>query len=266
MLPFVQKVETEKETTFIVEGPPKPGLYKLQIFARKKPKKRGLLKIPLVATVLLNYKLGGQLLSEHEFRGTSAAAVKRRQKQLRSLATPTSSMSGASSLASIPGSAKSHASQRSAATVTSKKLTEGEERQLKNVEKSDSVSSLSRKQSASSKQGEDTVQQTVTGADTVQSSSSRKSSSCASVMREAKEGKDSFVGNVVGKRQVVSFSGNNRVSPGGSPYSMNMNHIRALGSLQSLTQIKSSIVSSVLTVKSAKSAENEEKKKNQAAS
>ena len=60
-----------------MEGPPKPGLYKLQVFARKKPKKRGLLKIPLVATILLDYKLGGQMLRELEFRGTSAAAAKR---------------------------------------------------------------------------------------------------------------------------------------------------------------------------------------------
>ena len=70
-------METDKETVFTVEGPPKPGLYKLQIFARKKPKKRGLLKIPLVATVLLDYKLGGQMMRELEFRGTSAVAAKR---------------------------------------------------------------------------------------------------------------------------------------------------------------------------------------------
>ena len=56
LLPFVQKKETEKEIVFTINPPPHEGYYKIQIFARKKPRKRGKLHIPLVATFLLKYK------------------------------------------------------------------------------------------------------------------------------------------------------------------------------------------------------------------
>ena len=56
LAPFVDKKESERETIFYINNLPKPGLYKAQIFARRKPKKRGKLLIPLVACILLEYR------------------------------------------------------------------------------------------------------------------------------------------------------------------------------------------------------------------
>ena len=56
LAPFVNKKESERETIFYINNLPKPGLYKAQIFARRRPKKRGKLIIPLVACILLEYR------------------------------------------------------------------------------------------------------------------------------------------------------------------------------------------------------------------
>ena len=56
LAPFVEKKECERETIFYINNLPKPGLYKVQIFARKKPKKGGKLILPLVACILLVYR------------------------------------------------------------------------------------------------------------------------------------------------------------------------------------------------------------------
>jgi hypothetical protein len=56
----VEKKESDRETIFYISNLPKPGFYKVQIFARKKPKKRGKLILPLVATLLLDYKTPGK--------------------------------------------------------------------------------------------------------------------------------------------------------------------------------------------------------------
>ena len=56
LAPFVDKKESDRETIFYINNLPKPGLYKAQIFARRKPKKRGKLIIPLVACILLEYR------------------------------------------------------------------------------------------------------------------------------------------------------------------------------------------------------------------
>jgi hypothetical protein len=42
-----------------IDPPPKPGFYKLQIYARKKPRARGRLKIPLIANFLVDFRLNG---------------------------------------------------------------------------------------------------------------------------------------------------------------------------------------------------------------
>ncbi len=60
LIPFVEKKEGDRETIFYINNLPKPGLYKVQIFARKKPRKRGKLILPLVATLLLDYKAPGK--------------------------------------------------------------------------------------------------------------------------------------------------------------------------------------------------------------
>lgn len=59
LAPFVDKKESGRETIFYINNLPKPGLYKAQIFARRKPKKRGKLLIPLVACILLEYRSPG---------------------------------------------------------------------------------------------------------------------------------------------------------------------------------------------------------------
>jgi len=59
LAPFVDKKESDRETIFYINNLPKPGLYKAQIFARRKPKKRGKLIIPLVACILLEYRSPG---------------------------------------------------------------------------------------------------------------------------------------------------------------------------------------------------------------
>ena len=47
---------TEKETTFLIDTPPKHGFYKLQIFAVRKPKRPGKLKIPLIINFLVEFQ------------------------------------------------------------------------------------------------------------------------------------------------------------------------------------------------------------------
>ena len=74
LLPFVTKKETDKETTFIVDHPPHPGMYKLQIFARRKPKKRGLMKIPLVATLLVDFRHTGQNIRELDYNASGSTS------------------------------------------------------------------------------------------------------------------------------------------------------------------------------------------------
>ena len=56
LLPFITKRQTPKQTTFTIEMPPKEGFYKLQIFARSKPRKKGRLKIPLAANFLVEFR------------------------------------------------------------------------------------------------------------------------------------------------------------------------------------------------------------------
>jgi len=56
LLPFITKKETRLETTFLIDTPPKVGLYKLQIYAVKRPKLPGKLKIPLIASFLVDYR------------------------------------------------------------------------------------------------------------------------------------------------------------------------------------------------------------------
>jgi hypothetical protein len=53
------KRETPDKIVFLIDPLPKPGFYKLQIYARKKPKARGRMKIPLVANFLIDFKLNG---------------------------------------------------------------------------------------------------------------------------------------------------------------------------------------------------------------
>ena len=59
LLPFITKRETPEKIVFLIDPPPKPGFYKLQIYARKKPKARGRLKIPLIANFLVDFRLNG---------------------------------------------------------------------------------------------------------------------------------------------------------------------------------------------------------------
>ena len=54
-MPFISKKTTPTKTVFTIENPPKEGYFKLQIYARKKPTKKGRLKIPLVANFLVEY-------------------------------------------------------------------------------------------------------------------------------------------------------------------------------------------------------------------
>ena len=56
-LSFVARTETPRELEFTVDKLPKPGYYKLQVFACKRPKRRGRMKLPLVATLLIDYQI-----------------------------------------------------------------------------------------------------------------------------------------------------------------------------------------------------------------
>ena len=56
LLPFISKKESPEETTFLIDTPPRVGFYKLQIYAVRKPKRPGKVKIPLVATLLIDYR------------------------------------------------------------------------------------------------------------------------------------------------------------------------------------------------------------------
>ena len=83
LIPFVDKKESERETIFYINNLPKPGLYKVQIFARKKPKKRGKLILPLVATLLLDYKTPGKNKKPDQAGGKkkSSGMIKRQRGQ-----------------------------------------------------------------------------------------------------------------------------------------------------------------------------------------
>ena len=56
LLPFISKKETPQETTFNIDTPPRVGFYKLMIYAVRKPRRPGKLKIPLIATFLIDYR------------------------------------------------------------------------------------------------------------------------------------------------------------------------------------------------------------------
>ncbi len=53
----MEKTESRREVEFFVDKLPKPGYYKLQLFACRRPSRRGRLKLPLVATLLIDYQV-----------------------------------------------------------------------------------------------------------------------------------------------------------------------------------------------------------------
>ena len=75
--PFITKKTTPSKTVFTIENPPKEGFFKLQIYARKKPTKKGRLKIPLVANFLIEYHHQAQPVNQKVGvrKSISAAAV-----------------------------------------------------------------------------------------------------------------------------------------------------------------------------------------------
>lgn len=81
LLPFISKITRAKKTVFVIENPPKEGYFKLQIYARKKPTKKGRLKIPLVANFLILFRHSHQLLTQPAGirKSFSAAAVNKSQ-------------------------------------------------------------------------------------------------------------------------------------------------------------------------------------------
>ena len=64
LLPFISKNENSKETIFTIENPPKEGFFKLQIYARRKPNKKGRLKIPLAANFLVECRHSTQVVTQ----------------------------------------------------------------------------------------------------------------------------------------------------------------------------------------------------------
>ena len=46
--------------TFTIENPPKEGFFKLQIYARTKPRKKGRFKIPLAANLIVEFRHSNQ--------------------------------------------------------------------------------------------------------------------------------------------------------------------------------------------------------------
>ena len=64
LLPFISKHENSKETIFTIENPPKEGFFKLQIYARRKPNKKGRLKIPLAANFLVECRHSTQVVTQ----------------------------------------------------------------------------------------------------------------------------------------------------------------------------------------------------------
>eukprot|EP00095_Tigriopus_kingsejongensis_P008836 maker-scaffold15_size728074-snap-gene-0.12 protein:Tk08836 transcript:maker-scaffold15_size728074-snap-gene-0.12-mRNA-1 annotation:"kyphoscoliosis " len=75
LLPYLAIRTTEKETVFTIEPPPKPGYYKIQIFACRKPKKRGKIHIPLVLTFLLDYKHSKTSNKELSYHGSTRNSI-----------------------------------------------------------------------------------------------------------------------------------------------------------------------------------------------
>ena len=47
---------TPKQVTFTIENPPKEGFFKLQIYAQKKPRRKGRFKIPLAANLIVEFR------------------------------------------------------------------------------------------------------------------------------------------------------------------------------------------------------------------
>ena len=78
LLPFISKKTTPTKTVFTIENPPKEGFFKLQIYARKKPTKKGRLKIPLVANFLVEYHHSTQPVNKKVGvrKSFSSAAIK----------------------------------------------------------------------------------------------------------------------------------------------------------------------------------------------
>ena len=60
LLPFITKTQTPKQVTFTIENPPKEGFFKLQIYARTKPRKKGRFKIPLAANLIVEFRHSNQ--------------------------------------------------------------------------------------------------------------------------------------------------------------------------------------------------------------
>jgi hypothetical protein len=75
LLPFISKRDTPKQTIFTIENPPKEGFFKLQIFARKKPTKKGRLKIPLCANFLVEFRHTNQQVPTAGARKSFSAAT-----------------------------------------------------------------------------------------------------------------------------------------------------------------------------------------------
>ena len=64
LLPFITKKQTPKQVTFTIENPPKEGFFKLQIYARSKPKKKGRFKIPLAANLIVEFRHSNQPMNQ----------------------------------------------------------------------------------------------------------------------------------------------------------------------------------------------------------
>merc|ERR1719273_2832005 len=65
LLPFISKKMTPKQVTFTIENPPKEGFFKLQIYAQKKPRRKGRFKIPLAANLIVEFRHSNQPLTQH---------------------------------------------------------------------------------------------------------------------------------------------------------------------------------------------------------
>lgn len=90
LLPFISKITKPKKTVFVIENPPKEGYFKLQIYARKKPSKKGRLKIPLVANFLILFRHSHQLLAQpagirKSFSAVSSGLMKNSTTELQDI-------------------------------------------------------------------------------------------------------------------------------------------------------------------------------------
>ena len=64
LLPFISKKMTPKQVTFTIENPPKEGFFKLQIYAQKKPRRKGRFKIPLAANLIVEFRHSNQPMNQ----------------------------------------------------------------------------------------------------------------------------------------------------------------------------------------------------------